>query len=84
MGARDLFHRYQSAYFESEQIYNERQREVLDRLAEASDQYAITAEEAANGMSELLRRVIDIVGDKKELKKELDSSNDEEVDAFIL
>lgn len=80
MGARDLFHRYQSAYFEAEQIYDERQREILDRLAEASEQYAITAEEAANGMSELLRRIIDIIGDKKEL----DSSDDEEVDAFIL
>lgn len=80
MGARYLFYRYQSMYFELEQIYDERQREVLDRLAEASEQYAITAEEAANGMSELLRRVIDIIGDKKEL----DSSNDEEVDAFIL
>ena len=80
MGARDLFHRYQSVYFELEQIYDERQRLVLDRLAEASEQYAITAEEAANGMSELLRRIIDIIGDKKEL----DSSDDEEVDAFIL
>lgn len=80
MGARDLFHRYQSAYFEAEQIYDERQREILDRLTKASEQYAITAEEAANGMSELLRRIIDIIGDKKEL----DSSDDEEVDAFIL
>lgn len=80
MGARDLFHRYQSVYFELEQIYDERQRLVLNRLAEASEQYAITAEEAANGMSELLRRVTDIIGNKKEL----DSSNDEDVDAFIL
>lgn len=80
MGARDLFHRYQSVYFELEQIYDERQRLVLDRLAEASEQYAITAEEAANGMSELLRRIIDIIGDKKEL----DSSDDEDIDAFIL
>lgn len=80
MGARDLFHRYQSVYFELEQIYDERQRLVLDRLAEASEQYAITAEETANGMSELLRRVTDIIGNKKEL----DSSNDEDVDAFIL
>lgn len=66
--------------FELEQIYDERQREILDRLAEASEQYVITAEEAANGMSELLRRVIDIISDEKEL----DSSNDEDVDAFIL
>lgn len=80
MGSRDLFHRYQSAYFELEQIYDERQREVLDRLAEASEQYAISAEEAANGMSELLRRIIDIISDEKELN----SSNDEDVDAFIL
>lgn len=80
MGARDLFHRYQSVYFELEQIYDERQRLVLDRLAEASEQYAITAEETANGMSELLRRIIDIIGDKKEL----DSSDDEDIDAFIL
>lgn len=80
MGARDLFHRYQSAYFELEQIYDEKQREILDRLAEASEQYAITAEEAANGMSELLRRIIDIIGNKKEL----DSSDDEDIDAFIL
>lgn len=72
--ARDLFHRYQSAYFELEQS------KILDRLAEASEQYVITAEEAANGMSELLRRVIDIISDEKEL----DSSNDEDIDAFIL
>lgn len=80
MGERDLFHRYQSVYFELERIYDERQRLVLDRLAEASEQYAITVEETANGMSELLRRVTDIIGDKKEL----DSSNDEDIDAFIL
>lgn len=80
MKARDLFHRYQSVYFELEQIYDERQRLVLDRLTEASEQYAITAEEAANGMSELLRRVIDIIGNKKEL----DSSDDEDIDTFIL
>ena len=79
MGARDLFHRYQNIDVALEQIYEERQQ-VLDRLAEASEQYTITAEEAANGMHELLRRIIDIIGDKKEL----DSSNDEDVDAFIL
>lgn len=77
---RDLFHRYHNIAAELEHIYEEMQRETLDRLTEASEQYAVTAEEAANGMSEFLRRVTDVIGDEKEL----DSSNDEEVDAFIL